>query len=169
MIRPPSIQKPYDEFWSEDEAFEQRPADPPDNASAEAKAAHAAELAAYEAKLTAAVEHGHWHALRVAGGTEPTKFLVRPLPSDATGILFDMRDAGVGLNELFITTFRVALLSVSNLDGAKVVPVEDDRFGKIASLAWMEQAGIVGTQGMRIILEIGARLLRRASPLDPKR
>ena len=89
MIRPPSNQKHYDEFWSEDEAFEQLPAE----ATAEARAA-------FGAKLTVAIETGDWSALRVAGASEPTKFIMRQIPGESFGKLADLQASGMGRSEL---------------------------------------------------------------------
>jgi hypothetical protein len=159
MIRPPSLIKQYSEFWSEDAAFEQAPSE---DASDDAKKE-------YAAKLTAAWDTGDWSPLRIAGSAEPTTFLMRPLPSDICGLLGDMQSSGAGNNELFTLAFRAALVGISNLDGAKLKMEEDERLGRIASLSWMDDVGLTGQPGLRLINEIGIRVVRRASSLSPKR
>jgi hypothetical protein len=157
MIRPLSNQKVYDEHWSGDEAFEQVPSD-----------ATPEQIADYNAKLTVATETGNWSGLRVAGSSEPTKFTVRPIPVAAYGKLADLQVSGAGRVEILTLGFRIALVSVSNLDNAKVATVNDERFGKIATLSFLDDAGLTGAVGMRIVSEIGERCLERASTLSPK-
>lgn len=168
MIRPPSLVKQYDEYWSEDPAFEQAPAHPGDSASAEQLAAFKKAEAEYTTKLFAAWDTGNWAPLRIEGGGEPTKFVMRPIPSSAGALLADMMQAQRGENEVYTLAFRIALVGVSNLEGAKVAPVNDERFGRIASLSWMDDVGITGAMGVRLLRELGSRAMSRASSLGPK-
>lgn len=152
MIKAPSLRKPFVDHWSEDPSFQQGPA--------EGEA-----LGDYEARVKVAIETGDWSGLRVEGSGEPTAFTVRPMPADAYAKLADAKNAGMGENELFALAFRVVLQSVVNLGDAKVTFADDDRFGRIASLAFLEQAGISGAMGARICRELGSRALYRASGL----
>jgi hypothetical protein len=167
MIRPPSLIKQYNDFWSEDPAFEQAPKAPPVDASEDVKAAYEEAAKCYVAKLTAAWETGDWQPMLV-GNAEPTKFLMRPLSSDVVGILSDMQNSGTRENELFTLAFRLALVGVQNLENAKVKILDDERFGKMASLSWMADVGLTGSFGLQLIRELGVRALNRASQLSPK-
>jgi hypothetical protein len=157
VIKPPSLAKPFTEYFSEDPAFEQLASDATPEQTAE-----------YSAKLTAAWETGDWSALRAEGAGEPTTFTVRALPSDAFGKLADIQAAGAGDNEVYQLAFRVVLQSVSNLGNAKVTTIEDERFGRIASLQFLTDAGVTGALGMRIMREIGVRALKRANDSSGK-
>jgi hypothetical protein len=168
VIRPPSLIKQYDEYWSEDPAFEQAPKHPGDSASEEEIKSYKEADADYTTRLFAAWDTGNWQSLRVQGGGEPTKFLMRPLPSEAGGVLADMRKAGSGDNELHTLAFRIALLGISNLEGVKVAPTDDERFGRIASLSWMTDVGLTGALGMRLINELGSRVIYKATTIGPK-
>lgn len=157
MIKAPSLRGPYNDHFSEDPAFLQLATD-----------ATPEQIAEYTAKLTAATETGNWSPLRVEGAGEPTTFVLRPIPSSAFGQLVDLQRGGTGENETLELAFRIALASVSNLGEAKVSFVEDPRFGRIASASFLETAGIHGALGVRIVREIGSRIIRRASDLGPK-
>jgi len=159
MIKPPSSQKQYDEFFSEDAAFRQLN----EGASKE-------EIEEYNHARTVAWETGDWTAMRVQGAGEPTKFIVRPIPGEAFAKLADMATAGrIGDLELYTLAFRIALVAVLNLEGAaKVSFVEDERFGRIASLSFLADAGITGALAVRVLREIGSRVLQRAGTFSPK-
>lgn len=169
MIRPPSNIRQYAEHWSEDPAFEQAPPVPAKTATDDERRVAEQALETYAAKLSVAWETGDWSALRVTGAGEPTTFLVKPLSSEVFGKLIDAQANGTGEHELHQLAFRCALQSVTQLEGAKVAFVEDEQFGRIASLAFFEDVGITGALGQRIIRDIGGRILRRAATLSPKR
>jgi hypothetical protein len=154
VIKPPSNVKPYSDHFSEDPAFEQLP----ENATPE-------QSAEYATKVQVAIETGNWSGLRVDGASEPTTFTMKPLSSAHLGKLADMRNSGAGENAWLEYAFRCALVSVSNLGDAKVTLADGEDFGRIASLAWMETAGVTGSLGLRIIRELGGRALGRALAL----
>lgn len=158
MIRPPSLQRTYNEHWSQDAAFYQPAAD-----------ATVEQVRDYLAKLEVAWDTGDWSALRVEGGGEPTTFVVRPLGVEQLGKLRDLRSAGMGDNEISQLAFRCALVSVSNLGDVKVKHVEDERFGRIASLSFLAEAGIFGDFGVQLVVELGTRVFKRANGIPPKR
>lgn len=154
MIKPPSLFKPYTDCVSFDAAFVQLEPTATDEQKAD-----------YAARLQVAVDTGDWSGLRVAGAGEPTVFHLRVLTGDAFGKLADMQRAGVGDNELFTLALRLALLSVTGLGDARVSVVDDPKWGRIADLGFLEQAGIVGGFAYALIRELGERVLKRASGL----
>jgi hypothetical protein len=156
MNRPPSNQRHYDEYWSGDDAFEQSAPD-----------ATPEQFADYSAKLTVAIDSGDWSALRVAGGPEPVKFVVKLIPTATFTRILDLQKE-VGDNELAMLAFQAALVSVANLGNVKVVPENHDRLGRIASLSFFDDAGKGPAWGTRAVIEIGTRCLIRASTLSPK-
>ena len=168
MIRPPSLQRTYNEHWSEDSSFEQAPVSPSEGATDEERAAYVAAMATYATRAEVAWETGDWSGLRVAGAGEPTTFVMRPLSTEQFCKLADMRSAGLGENELAAYAFRCALVSVSNLGDVKVSFVDDEKLGRIASLAFLTEAGAVGALGTRLVRELGARTLMRARGPSPK-
>jgi hypothetical protein len=80
----------------------------------------------------------------------------------------DVPDASTAIRYLR-PAWRYAVVCISNLDGAKLKMEEDERLGRIASLSWMDDVGLTGQPGLRLINEIGIRVVRRASSLSPKR
>jgi hypothetical protein len=163
MIRLNSQARPFTDFFSEDPAFEQPPDAPNKDATDEQVAAYKSALEAYLLKRRHAEETGDWSALRVQGSSEPTRFTVRLIPPDALGKLGDMSAAGTGENELATLAFRLALIDC-NIEGVAVRRVDDDKFGKLADISWLADAG--GT-GVRLMREIGWRVFVKSSAVRP--
>ena len=122
----------------------------------------------YALKVKTAIETGDWSALRVEGGTEPVTYNMRPLGADVLGVLVDMQRNGCGDNELCTKAFRAALVSVAGIKDVKVKFDNDEHMGRIATLSWLEDAKIPPARGIRILREIGGRVLSKAMDLDPK-
>jgi hypothetical protein len=163
MIRPPSQARPYTEHWSEDPAFEQPPTEPASDADEVALKSYKDSVEAYLLKVKTATETGNWSAMRIEGGQEPTRFTVRLIPPDALGKLGDMSARGAGENELAVLAFRCALIDV-NIEGVKVGKVNDDRFGRIAAIDWLDD---LGGAGVRLMREIGLRVFLKSSAVRP--
>ena len=142
--------KTYPERWSEDPAFVQGHSDE------------------YIVKLKAAIDTGDWSALRAESSPEPVSYNMRPLGADALGVLIDMQTDGAGNNELCTMAFRASLVSIAGLGGVKVRFDDHERFGRISTLSWLEDAKIPPLRGVRLLQEIGGRVLNKAMDLDPK-
>ncbi len=161
MLRPPSLQKTYDEYCSLDPAFEQ----PANDATDEQLEAHAN-------RVRIARETGNWTGLLIEGG-QPTKFEMRLLPGHLFRRMQDMamsgRDGrpGVGVAEMGALLFRAALVNVSGLDDTltEVEFVTLPTLGRIADNAVPDRLDALDK---RIVTELGNEVARRASTIAPK-
>lgn len=154
MIRLPSNQHHYDEFWSGDEAFVQLVDNPLDGAREE-----------HERRWRVARETGNYDELRVSGA-QPTKFTFRPLPTEVFRRLVDELAAGkIGTAQLLLIAFRSALVDVVNLGDVKVKHVNDAQYGRLAGL---EIAQLLDQAAPGCIAELADRVLERARGLSGK-
>lgn len=155
MLRLPSNQREYDEYWSGDPAFHQ-PAD-----SDEARAEHAA-------KIKRARETGDWSPLLIDGET-PTKFVMRPIKGDQWRWLVDEatredehRMGPALFNQLM---FRCAVVSVKNL-GMKVN--EDQvRHKKLGMIAPKDIPDVLDSIDASIVTELAGVAFERARNINP--
>lgn len=155
IVRLPSLVKSFDVFWSGDPAFVQLGPNATD-----------AEQEAYAHRWKVARDTGDHSALLV-DGAQPTKFIMRPLSVETFAALVDMARAKVGTSEVATLAFRIALESVSNLDGIEVKHEIHPRFGKIASTSFFGEAGIQPGDALPITSEVGGVMLDKASPSRP--
>jgi hypothetical protein len=155
MIRPPSNQKPYDLFFSGDEAIVQLPA----NATDEQKATHAR-------LLKTARETGDWRPVLVEGKA-PTKFVMKPMPGTVYRTLMDM----VMLNEVGPSmvpqlAFRICITEITGLGiDFELKHVASSKLGTLAST---EVTDLLDGADLRIVTELGNEVLRRAREVSPK-
>lgn len=156
MIKPPSNQKTFDVFFSGDAAIVSLP----DEADDKAKADH-------ERALERALETGEWAEVTIPGD-QPTRFVFKPLGCELAGELYSMMATERHFT-IFALAFRLAIVDVKNLpDAGKINFVNHTSFGRIATTAFLDRAGLKGELGAQIIVELGSYVLRRARGDDPK-
>ncbi len=158
-IRPPSLQKARDDYWSGDPAFVQPPKD-----------ADEKELAAHAERWRIARETNGWESLALVEGDKPTKFIMRQLPGHVFRAITDKFLSGVcGATSLPALMFRAALRGVEGL--------EID--GWNGHIAWSSAYGIDGladnvvpdaldAHDISIVAELGREVGRRAQTIAPK-
>lgn len=155
MIKPPSNQKPYDAFYTGDAAIVALPAEASDEQRAERDRA-----------IERALKTGDWSAV-VIPGEQPTRFVMRPIRAEAAGELHSMLATERPFT-VFALAFRIALVDVKNLPGAGHVDfVTHPTFGRIATTAFLDRAGLTGDVGAAIITELGFLAYKRAGGDDP--
>jgi len=157
MIKPPSNQKTYDVFFTRDAAIVSLP----DEASDTQKAEHGK-------AIERALETGEWGDVTIPG-EQPTRFVFKPLGCEIAGELYAMMSNSQQHFTVFALAFRLALVNVKNLpDAGKVDFVINPTFGRMATTAFLDRAGLKGEIGAAIIVELGAYALKRARGDDPK-
>ena len=155
MLRLPSNQKEYDEYWSGDPAFIQ-PAD-----SDDARIEHAA-------KIKRARETGDWSSLLI-DGQQPTKFVMQPIDGDQWRWLVDesTRDDEhkMGPAVFWQLMFRCACVSVKNLG----VQVNDKpvRHPKLGAIAPIDIPNLLDKIDASIVTELAGAAFERARNLNP--
>jgi hypothetical protein len=164
VINPPSSQKPYDEFWSRDKSFAQRP-ELPKGADDDAKEAHEKALEEYQRLLTIALDHGDWSALRIEGTNEPTRFPVRPLTGKQMRWIASQNNLGMADGAALV--FRACILGMVNAGDFEMPKPE--RHPGLGMIAPEEVTNYLDSIDMGIVTEIGLRLLERGTRgLSPK-
>lgn len=144
MIRPPSNQTSYDEFWSGDPAFAQ----PPD-----------------QEKHKRARETGDYSAVLLEGAM-PTKFVMAPLKGSQHRWIADQVAAGaIGAAQAHQLAFRCALQEVVNFGDVTVKKTMHEKLGQIAT---SEVPDLLDAISTAIVSEIGDRVFARAQGLSPK-
>jgi hypothetical protein len=155
MIRPPSNQKPYDEFWSGDPAFVQPP-EGDDEATVARRKEH------FE-KVRRARQTGDWCDLLIAGMT-PTKFIMRPIRGDAMRWLHDHVNISdpvkaLGDGVLLSLAFRAALVDIVNYGADFKMQYEDHE--SLGTIAAAKIANDLDAVHISIVTELGAIALTR--------
>lgn len=154
MIRPPSLQRAYDEFYSGDPAF----VHPPDDATADQKAE-------WSHKIRVARETGDWSPI-VKPGEMPTKFVMMPIAGNVVRRIIDQALSDkIGTAQMHQLAFRAAVIEVVNLDGAKVKRVETDNYGMLAT---SEITDFLDSISLFIVSELGREALERMKKIPPK-
>lgn len=173
MMRPPSLVKPYDEFFSGDPALLQLDANATDE-----------QIAQHVAKIRVARETGDMSALLVPGQTH-TKFVMRPLPADVEAALDDYRTAGNGNrmnNTVMMLVVRAALIKVVGFThpetGADWVIEHhvDPRYPALGRIAtadivnamWLIEDADGKRVGHALVGELCTSIIDRANGLRPK-
>ena len=175
-MRPPSLIKPRDEFYSGDPAFKPSPVAPElaSNADDDAKDVYKAAVAEYvkaveerERLVNLARETGDWSALRIEGKT-PVKFVMRPLKSRQFNRIADMiiaREVGaVTAKEI---AFGAALAEVAGIGDAKITYDDHPRLGRIATPDFLDEVWPTGLV-VSAVAELGELVLERARDIAPK-
>ena len=153
MIRPPSVVKSYDAWFSGDPAFVQLE----DGASEDERAEHTR-------KWTVARETGAIGDLLVPGAF-PTKFVMRPLSGSVFRKILDRRVGGkIGSAEQLALAFRCAVVSVENLGDVKVDRRGVEDYGEIATPAIVDALDAID---LSIVTELGSEAMRRAGEPSP--
>lgn len=153
-LRPPSLLREYDDFFSRDPSIIAAPKEPK-------------ERAAWEAKLQTARETGSWTDI-VVPGDAPARFRMKQLAGDVFREILDANEAGrVRSNKAAQLAFRAAFQGVVDPQLVDFEPKFEptDRFGKIASVDVANYFDAIDTA---IVTELGLEALRRARDLSPK-
>ncbi len=169
MLRPSSVQKPYDLFFSGDPALRQPP-DLPSDATAEQVTEHAKALEEHRRTVELARKTSDWTAL-IIPGQAPTRFGFRVIPSELRRRLFDRlgRTDAEGNASASITldwiqlAFRAALVDVTNLGDVQVKQVKHE-LGMLASPAITDVLDSIDPQ---IVNELGMIAWERSTMRDP--
>ena len=166
MIKGPSVQRPYDEYFSGDPAFVQPPDAPEKDASEEDRKTYATARKAYGELLERARETGDWSPLRVEGGPVPTRFHVKPLSGEAFREICARIDSQEAPVLLAPWAFRAAIVKMDNAGEHEIKTEKDPRFGRIATVA---TTNYLDSIDMNIVTEIGLVLIGRGTQgLSPK-
>lgn len=165
MLRPPSLAKAYDDYYSGDPAFAQEPA-----LSAEPTESEQAALDDYLAKLKSAKQTGDWSALLLPGAT-PTKFVLDQVDRNVwrsivdRGGLPDTNPRWIGPAQLLSLLFRLAIKDIPGFD-FRIERAPDPQWDgwvmahpKVIDVLDRIDPGIVG--------EIGGGVYRKLRTLDP--
>lgn len=158
-IRPSSLQRQYDEYWSGDPAFVQ-----PNPKATEA------ELVEHGRRWRVARQTGNVAELLVDPQAKPTKFVLRPLPGSVFRRLADLVAGGkIGNAEVASLAFRAALVDVVNGgDECPKIELRPDRdhpeLGKIAPLAVADYFDEIDKS---IVGELSNLIQARAVAVDP--
>lgn len=173
-MRPPSLIKPRDEFFSGDPAFTPVPVAPEladggdEQEYKRALGEYIKAIAERDRLVKLARETGDWSALRIEGKT-PVKFVMRPLKSRAFNRLADMiiaREIGnVTAKEL---AFGVALAEVSGVGDVKLTYENHPRLGKIVTPDFLDDVWPTGLV-VQAVAELGEVVLERARDISPLR
>ncbi len=158
-LRPSSLQKNYDDFYSGDPAFVQAPEDDGTDATKELIKAHAE-------RIRIARETSNWQPLLVEGGN-PTKFTMRPLPGSVFRAIVDRLESkatGPAAGQALLV--RAALRGVTNLEDNQVEKVELVNVFGIDGVASVAIVDKLDACDPGIIRELGDEVYRRctASP-----
>ncbi len=116
-LRPGSLQRQYDEFYSGDPAFVQAPEDDGTDATKTLIAEHIE-------RVRIARETSNWQPLLIEGGN-PTKFTMRVLPGSVFRTIQDLIGSGqTGLAMGQALLVRAALRGIVNLEANSVEKIE---------------------------------------------
>jgi len=155
MIKGPSNQKTYAEYYSGDPAFRQL-----------VENANAAETKQYVADIERARDTGDWSHLLIEGQI-PTTFHVRPMPGEAWRELVSRIEARETAVKLSALAFRACIQKIDNggMDGP-IKPELHPQLGQIATVAITNQLDAIDPG---IVSEIGLLMITRGTQgLPPK-
>lgn len=168
MIRPPSNQKTYDEFWSGDPAFRQAPPTP-DTKDPAVLEQHAKALAEHKRLVKTARELGDWSSILVEGGEHPTKFQMRPIPGHIFRVILDLSNAeAIGPAETNMLILRAALVGVSNLGDVEIRHAVDSAYPKLGMIATAEITNLLDAIDIGIVAELAGTVRDRFMGVSPK-
>lgn len=165
-LRPPSLQREYDEYYSRDPAF-----DPPDEPEPGKTATDEQKLAldAHRERVRIARETGDWRSL-VMEGANPTLFVMRPIPGSIYRAIVDGTTIdGFAAGQLTAFAFRAAVRAVKNIDGRGgelKLKLERTQFGPgFASVDVVDKLDAIDH---RIVAELADEVIGRARRISPK-
>lgn len=162
MLRPPSLSKTFDLYYSGDPAFEQAPAKPAKDASDQERAEYKAALESYLAKVAVAHDTNDWSALLKPEAT-PSKFVMQQIHRPTWRAVMDRAGLSadsprfLGPNRVTAIAFRMAIQSIPDLDAdLKHVPdpsLDGWKMAPESIIDMLDQVdpGIVGELGMVLI------------------
>jgi hypothetical protein len=170
MIRLPSLQRAYDDFYSRDPAVIPEPAEPAKTATDDDWKTYRKAVEERTTKVRAAKENGHWDDVLVPGGV-PTKFVMGQVDRNAWRAIADRfqlpedNKQRIGLNELSSLLFRLALRDIPGLD-IKIQRYVDPEWGW--EMAQAEIVTLLDQADPRIVGEISGGVWRRLQEIAPK-
>jgi hypothetical protein len=156
MIRPPSLQKPFDLVSALDQAL-----DRPERGDAQSDADWEAVEKGWEERLRVARETGQWADL-IRPGHAPTTFTVKPLAGSVLRLLQDDINAGrIGGQEAHGLVVRLCLQSIGNAPEPFKIELEGHgRYGKLAKASLVDYLDSINPV---LILELGNVLILRGA------
>lgn len=167
MIRPPSNQKTYDEFWSGDPAFVQPPAEPAEDADDATIKKYREAVDDHVRKLKHARATGDWSAL-LAGADQPTRFVMRPLPGHLFRMITDLvTSERIGPAETNGLILRAALVGVVNLGDVEVDHKTDSTYPKLGKIATVDVPNLLDRIDIGIVAELATSIRERAMSPSP--
>lgn len=165
MIRPPSLTKTRDDFFSGDPAFIQPP--PRGDLSEEE---HAKAVAEYETKIRNAKETGNWSDVLVPGAV-PTKFVLEHVDRNVWRSILDRgalpadSDRRIGTGAAMALLFRLALKDIVGFD-LKVERAPDPKWDGWV-MAQPDVINVLDRIDTGIVAEIAAGIYTRLVGLGP--
>lgn len=164
MLRLPSLQNRYDEYWEGDPAFVQPPAPAADSATPDERKATDKLIADHARRVELARDTGDWRAL-LAGDEVPFKFVLRPLRGETYRKICDDAVYGrIGPAEHAALLVRCALVE---FDGEPIKSLEaHPRYGKIAPAEFTDRLDALDT---RIVRDLATAIEKRARGVPPHR
>lgn len=163
LIRPPSLQKRFDVFWTRDPALVPLP----DGASDEQKKER-------DRLIELALESGRvdmWREI-TNPGDQLTAFSMKPLTSEQFGELASMRLAArdeVAAFKVWLLAFRLALVDARPLpEGVTVAHVTHPHYGPLAVTDFLDDCGLTPELGASLIVELGKLAYDRARVASKK-
>ncbi|TXH41025.1 MAG: hypothetical protein E6Q97_38475 [Desulfurellales bacterium] len=161
MISVPSLQKTYDEFWSDDDAIIK-----PQLTGLESDKERQEKLAAWATSLRIARETGDWSGI-LSGNGEPTRFRLRIIPGDVARKLFDY-NSNDRLAEVNALLVRAALVEIVGAHGfPDFKPTKDPDYANLGPIAPVAVTNLLDAIDRSIVNELAARVVARMT-LPPK-
>lgn len=163
MIRLPSLQRAYDDFYSRDPAVIPEPTEPAKTASVEEWEAHKKSIDEWLTKIRAAKETGRWDEVLVPGGV-PTKFVMGQVDRSVWRTIadrFQLPDDNkqhIGWNQLSSLLFRLAVREIAGID-IKVQRHVDSEWGW--EMASADIVTVLDQADPRIVGELSAGVWKR--------
>ena len=160
-LRPPSLQRQRDDFYSGDPAFLQ----PPRRGDFSDDKLYDDAASEHARKVKLARETGNWGDLLLAGET-PTTFVMQPIDSEVFRTLVDdLQAADIGNALAIQISFRAALVDIKNFGSFTMRFEMHERYGK---LAHRDIANAFDGSDPRVITELGHAAFERARSVPPK-
>jgi hypothetical protein len=170
MIRLPSLQRAYDDFYSRDPAIIPAPEEPLATATGDEIEKYKKDAEEYVAKIRAAKETGRWDEV-ILPGAVPTKFVMGQVDRNVWRSIADRFDLPednkqhIGLNQLSSLLFRLALRDIVGLD-IKVNRHVDPEWGW--DLASPDVVTVLDQADARIVGELSGGVYRRLQEIPKK-
>jgi hypothetical protein len=171
MLRLPSVQDQYEDYWSGDPALVQPPQHPGEKASPEDIAKWESAIREHADKIRRARQTGDWSDL-IRPGETPTKFVMRQVDGEQWRYLLDESaredEHQMGQAKFWHYMFRCAVVSVKNL--GKTVnekQVKDKRHPALGLIAPADIPNLLDQIDGSIVTELAQVAYVKARGLDP--